>query len=161
MRLSLSIAALFTILVVGGCGQPTTGPQGPPGPPGPAGPAGPVGPGGPQGAQGPQGPVGPQGAAGERGEAGPPGPQGPVGPQGPQGEAGAQKRLDTELKGDSGVMHCVVVRDAAFSWHRGKMPCPAGIGRHAACYRNGGTAGGSNEHQANPGSASRLCRSDR
>jgi hypothetical protein len=23
------------------------------------------------------------------------------------------------------------------------MPCPAGIGRYAACYRNGGTAGGS------------------
>src|SRR6266545_6632938 len=40
-------------------------------------------------------------------------------------------------------MHYAVVRDAAFSWHRAKMPCPAGIGRYAVCYRNGGTAGGS------------------
>ena len=90
MRLSFSFAAILTVLIVAGCGQPKPGPQGPPGPSGEIGPAGPVGTGGPQGAQGPQGPVGPQGAAGERGEAGPPGPQGPVGPQGPQGEAGAQ-----------------------------------------------------------------------
>jgi hypothetical protein len=90
MRLCFSIAAVLTVLLISGCGQPAPGPQGPPGPPGEAGPPVPVGPAGPQGAQGPQGPVGPQGSVGERGEAGPLGPQGPVGSQGPQGDAGAQ-----------------------------------------------------------------------
>src|SRR5262249_1058265 len=76
MRISFRFAAIPTVLIVAGCGQPKPGPQGPPGPSAEIGAAGPIGPGGPQGAQGPQG------AAGERGEAGPPGPQGPVGPQG-------------------------------------------------------------------------------
>jgi hypothetical protein len=67
-------------------------------------------------------------------------------------------------RGDSGVMHYAVLRDAAFGWHRGrKMPCPAGI--RARCRllskRRHRRRLEDHEHQANPGSASRLCRSDR
>src|SRR6266480_1117829 len=74
MRLSLSIAALFTILVVGEAGPP--------------GPQGPVGPQGPQGEAGAQGPAGPAGQRGEAGPQGPAGPPGPVGPPGPKGDPG-------------------------------------------------------------------------
>ena len=74
MRQLLNCFAILTVLAVGGCGQPTPGPQGP------AGPAG---------AQGPQGPAGPVGAQGPQGSAGPLGPAGPPGPKGDPGPAPA------------------------------------------------------------------------
>lgn len=72
MRKLLNCFAMLTLLAVGGCGQPTPGPQGP---------------GGPAGAQGPQGPAGPAGAQGPQGPAGPAGPAGPQGLKGEQGPA--------------------------------------------------------------------------
>ena len=59
MRQLLNCFAILTVLAVGGCGQPTPGPQGPAGPAGAQGPQGPAGPLGPAGPPGPKGDPGP------------------------------------------------------------------------------------------------------
>ena len=46
-------------------------------------------------------------------------------------------------RGNSGVMHYAVVRDAALGWHRENAVSSQAREEYAACYRNGGTAGGS------------------
>ena len=63
MRTTTHFFAIFVVILLASCGQPTAGPQGPKGDPGPKGDAGAQGPVGAAGQQGLQGPPGPPGAS--------------------------------------------------------------------------------------------------
>ena len=116
MRQLLNCFAILTVLAVGGCGQPTPGPQGP------AGPAG---------AQGPQGPAGPVGAQGPQGSAGPLGPAGPPGPKGDPAPAPPLRLVtgtDTVRCGDDETMVSLVCASAATDGTKCATPGTAATG---------------------------------